>query len=351
MRKTAGKRDRIKKKKAQDRKRGISSFAGMSFAIAAVAAAAFFLPQLIFYVQDNLLCRDMALGQRESMNVESLSTTYEKSLAVRMQNFAEGVQEYKDFYVTAQELTANDELSTFLNSDKGLYQNVMVNLVEYNLLSDALWNFTDYSDVLWKQYVIYNDDYEEGVNFILWYIEISDQDGAVLKLLFDAEDGTVYGIKAEGSLFYWDPYWWTEGLYIDRAMEIWAGFALYYKSVSEDIWKTLTLDGEMEVEIKDMQEVYDATLAETKAMSGQKKEEEIPGWKNLFRYQFETPDYAHFYLPYGEAVLDAVLRIDKREDPGAESFNKNKNEIGKVYLYPDVTMGISQIYEMIPEFA
>ena len=56
-----------------------------------------------------------------------------------------------------------------------------------------------YSVVTWKQYVIYSDHFEEGVNFILWYIEMQDEDGGTLKLLTDAEDNTLYGIKTEGS--------------------------------------------------------------------------------------------------------------------------------------------------------
>ena len=60
---------------------------------------AFLLPQVIFRIQDRILCRDITLGKRESMDVEALSTSYEKSLAVRMTDFAEGLAGNDSFYV------------------------------------------------------------------------------------------------------------------------------------------------------------------------------------------------------------------------------------------------------------
>ena len=50
-----------------------------------------YAPQLIFAVQDGILWGQPSLSQRESMDVETLSTTYESSLARRMMNYAEGL--------------------------------------------------------------------------------------------------------------------------------------------------------------------------------------------------------------------------------------------------------------------
>ena len=45
-----------------------------------------------------------------------------------------------------------------------------------------------------------------------------------------------------------------------------------------------------------------------------------------------------FLIPYGDAELDAVLYIEEQER-------------SRFYLFPNVTVGILQIYEMIPSTA
>ena len=67
--------------------------------LGAVVLAALWIPQIIFGLQDGILCRDTTLGQKESMDVEALSTTYEKSLAQRLKSFAEGLGEGDSYYV------------------------------------------------------------------------------------------------------------------------------------------------------------------------------------------------------------------------------------------------------------
>lgn len=66
-------------------------------------------------------------------------------------------------------------------------------------------------------------------------------------------------------------------------------------------------------------------------------------WEPLqkkIRY-YRDGDYAiDFQMTYGEARLDILLEIPDGED-----------EAVYVYGYPDIRIGIRQIYEMIPEFA
>ncbi|WP_460602040.1 hypothetical protein, partial [Escherichia coli] len=73
-----------------------------------------------------------------------------------------------------------------------------MNFIYNNLIPIEVWE-NYYTITQWKQYVIYSDNYAKGVNFILWYIELEDLEGAKLKLLVDAEDNTLYGLKTENS--------------------------------------------------------------------------------------------------------------------------------------------------------
>ena len=87
-------KNHIKKKKdgrVTNTKCRIRYYMAEGLVIAIVVIAALFLPQIIFRVQDDILCNDTVLGQKESMDVESLSTAYERSLTARMRNLAEGL--------------------------------------------------------------------------------------------------------------------------------------------------------------------------------------------------------------------------------------------------------------------
>lgn len=325
-----------KKKRQMDRSR-FSGYAGEVLIIGTVVMAALFLPQLIFRVEDNILCSDTTLGQRESMDVESLSTSYERSLGTRMQNYAQGLKVNKKYYVTSQNLTVSDELTDYLYSDKGLYQGFIQEFAYY-LIPFEVWE-DYYSVVSWKQYVIYSDNFEEGVNFILWYIEMQDKDGGIFRLLTDAEDGTIYGIKTEDSSLPGSKYNYKEFMemlrYGDGTLEAWTYFALYYEAISDDMEGAIRLAENMgiDVQVNDS----DAGSYETE-ISVYDEEAARRRLLNAFSYQNETENNIHFQVPYGDAELDVVLSIAEQEE-------------NRFYLFPDITLGISQIYEMIPEFA
>lgn len=102
-------------------------------------ALAFFTPQIIFQVQDMILCKDTSLSRQENVNVESLSTTYEKSLETRMTDYAEGLAGDDAFYVASQNLSVNEELSAYFYSDSCIYGDFMSALIYARLLPYDLW--------------------------------------------------------------------------------------------------------------------------------------------------------------------------------------------------------------------
>ena len=323
-------------------RRNYFNYTIMLLVLTALVAGAFLLPQIIFRIQDDIVCGNVVLGQRESMDVEMMSTAYEKSLASRMANFAGGLAEKETYYMTAQELEITDEVSDYVYSDAGIYQNIAATFIEGGLLPYNIWE-EDYAVSHWKQYVIYSDDYAAGVNVILWYIEMKDDNGSVLKILADAEDGTIYGLKMENGQEIWmDRY----GDYLRRYLmydsmltELWTYFMVYYEALSaeriNDFYVLMEMLGDMDInEYLERKEEL-ATITDGSDMLWlYDLEPETAG------YQVEEKNQITFYLPYGDTCLEVGIHVEEPE----VQYDYN-------YIYPDLTVGIRQIYEMIPEFA
>lgn len=299
---------------------------------------AFLLPQAIFRIQDRILCRDITLGRRESMDVEALSTSYEKSLAVRMSNFSEGLAGNDSFYVTSQELEITREVTDFLYSESGLNQDVLTVFAEGGLLPYELWKGS-YAVTQWKRYVIYSDDYAKGVNYILWYIEMQDPDDAVFKLIIDAEDGTVYGLRTENNrklLTENEQNYLLDFLGYNYVLtQLWGYFAIYYEVMSEDSLEILyrwmeeggwlDINHFLEEEVRGDEENWSEKLGISVENMG---------------YEMDAKNSVCFQMPYENTWLEIMIEVN---NPEVQSAYR--------YRYPDLTMGVRQIYEMIPEFA
>ena len=353
-------KEALQKRGGMNRRRLLRYYAVIFSVLALLIAAAFFAPQILFHVQDAILCRDTVLTQQESLNVETLSTTYEQSLEKRMQNYAEGLAEGDMFYVTAQDLALTGEVREYVYSDRGLFSEAVNNFASIGLLPWYIWE-ADYTVLRWKQYVIYSDDFAKGVNFILWYVEMKDPNGVVVKLLGDAEDGTIYALRTESDK-YSNPA--VDGAveagerknYIDEIcgskrtpLEIWGTLAYQYKCLDQsemkDFYIMLDEYGWIGGGMNTMNEDYGYTeedLAEREALMQEAlaMHEEWEPLQKKIRY-YRDGDYSiDFQMTYGEARLDILLEIPDGED-----------EAVYVYGYPDIRIGIRQIYEMIPEFA
>lgn len=355
--------DRIwQRNEGKERVRGVSYYATILFVITGLVVLAFFTPQFIFQVQDAVLCKDTVLSRQESMNVEALSTTYEQSLAVRMLNFAEGLAEDDTFYVTCQNLTVSDEVDNYLYSQEGLYSETISSFINGNMLPVGLWEM-EFAVTQWKRYVIYSDNFTKGVNFILWYIEMENPEGIFFKMLVDAEDKTIYAIKTEGNEAHAGEYEkWENYDYLDRilwsdgaAMDLWGYFAMYYEALSDEEKKLFyTLEEQFGYEIDDMNangfergDAAAAMEAEMGEMETYMEEmgtymEDVDKWSVLqqkIQYYMDDNERIVFRMPYGDTWLDTVIDMPAMAMPTY------------VYVYPNATIGVRQIYEMIPEFS
>ncbi len=339
--------------------------------LTAIVMAAFFIPQLLFRIQDNILYGRTELSRRESMDLEALSGTYEASLYKRMLNFAEGLAMGDSFYVNARNLTPNEELEDYLNSDNLIL--LTEQIMSMVLFPMIFWDY-GYEVSQWTQYVIYSDNYTKGVNFILWYIELTSMDGVKLGLLKDAQMDTIYAVKVHGCD--WmdsSPYSvmkYTSLLEHESLIELWLFCALRFEVISSetDLLEQFTqsggsqtgADGRTETGIemieneryaaKEMVEQYIEIIDDSESadigVGSYEDELTADDYRAILDYiedRIESdPEnrLASLRLPYGNASLEAVVRIGELQTQNLELS----------YMYPDITFGIRQIYEMIPEF-
>lgn len=319
---------------------------------------AFFTPQIIFQVQDAILCKGNVLSQPENVNVESLSTSYELSLETRMINYAEGLSGDDTFYVASQNLSISEDLNNYFYSDSCIYGEYVGSLISADLLPTGLVEM-EYAFSQWKQYVIYSDNFTKGVNFILWYIELKDSADRVIKFLADAEDGTIYAIRTEGNAVpqeekdrrISEDYSYLDAAILNdsAAVELWGFYALYYAAIDESERKDFyILVNELGWEGA-MLGIGSATLNEDQESIAKEREMVMKAlgidkrWQPILekiQCRLEGEDRLVFDMSYGDFSLEAVMDLPVIEDVPWD-----------MHIYPNLTIGIRQIYEMIPEFA
>ncbi len=306
-------------------------------AIIALVTAALIAPQIIFQVQDTILCTKTTLGERENMDVEVLRTTYERSLSKRLANFAEGVSAGDHFYYTSQDISEEEDvLWEYLNYREGLYSEVLTVLIDLSIVPVS---FLDQCQVnAWKQYVIYSDNYAKGVNFILWYVELVNREtGGKLRLLTDAETGTIYAAKTIdcNELFYNSDgnYLYSNSWMEEMAPAFWYYYGRYYEAMNTEESEAYLQKRQEELWNDVEEEAWndDSSANASLAASGD--------WMENAGYRVENHQML-FRLPFGTSSLEVLLWIGDLE-----------SDSKFIYWYPDASVGIRQIYELIPEFA
>lgn len=298
---------------------------GKLMALIVLVAVAFFAPQVIFQAQDYFLCTNTNLSKREAMDVETLSTTYERSLKQRMQNFADGFGAGENYYVAAQDFEISQELYDFLSDV--MYQDIVLFYVDAGFIPIEFYQ-SECTVNQWKRYVVYSDDYTKGVNFILWYVEMQDKTGMVMKLLIDGEDGTIYALKTEPNEYLARKETSVHEIsgaftnindikyivYDDYLAGVWANCAIYYEALFKSEANRYIAD----------------------ALAG----DENLLWESEWHEYDGAGCALRFFLPYGHINLEFAVDIGE--------FDLGLKYV--IYRYPDFVMGVRQIYEKIPEF-
>lgn len=204
------KHETVSENKKRNRKKSnkhILQYAASILAFALLIVSALWLPQVFFEVSDALRYGEVSLMEQEEPDVLTLTNGYEESLYRRLESFAEGRAGQRQYYINTQPMEVTEEIRKLLFESElrfhayGIYQDVIV-VHFFEPLGFAPETFarkTGMELYQWKQYVIYSDNYAQGVNFVLWCFGLKNLSGDNLTILMDAHDYTVYAVQITGS--------------------------------------------------------------------------------------------------------------------------------------------------------
>ena len=298
----------------------------------------FFVPQLIFSLRDSYLCRDIVHEEQEGADVTILRAAYEPSLGQRLKNFVEGQERGRNFFVSVQEMEVTEELYQQLRGVNGILyqQDILTAMMEIGMVSYIFLNEINVN--CWKQYVIYSDEYTEGVNFIIWYLELEADGGRQLELLVDAEDATLYALCTKRNKLVtaatatrWEI---NDLIEIVNLGELWYFLNYYYQSISRENWnydlinQSKSNNAKIQPETDSANdgtvtmEMLESALAAGEAIS-------LPDDNTII-----------LHLLFSRQNLDFSCRV---------LWDKDENDIPD--YYPKLYMGIDSISGLIPEFA
>lgn len=332
--------------------------------------AALAVPQAVFGIQDSLLYGESVLRPQEDIDFTALSTNYESSLYQRMRNFAEAVEKGESFYVDEKDLILTEEVADIL--DDAFANTLFFYLAEMGLISERVFEpvgeNTEASILQYKQYVVYNDDYAQGVNFILWFLELEIEPGRKLSLLMDAQDYTVYAVKTAGNETVYQVKWayryYLQGWKPDLMWFTCCGYyqiferniTEYYKSALAYLYSRLEqMDvNNMDEKSTEVMLVYAEAPYLLQIMDSSKylPVQDTNGadvnilWREGSLYDYDGGEWVtaadntfEMKLPYQNAAINYVVR----------TFGGVKEE-KTGFLFPDVQCGIYELCQLIPEF-
>lgn len=286
-------------------------------------AAAFLVPQLIFATQDNLRERNISLENRGNMDIAKLNLTYEKSLSKRMTSFSQGIAQGKKYYVAATsyevgEGMANEEdLEDIVQSI--LYQSIMSLFLDMGFIryDDKGWDIESGMQA-WKRYVIYDEDFQNGAALMAWYMEWKMEGGDILRVLADTETGIVYFAQIDCQNK-------------QRAIQNIVSDITLSSDSAYSIDRTINRDYETD-KANQESEYWEEQLEGDNISKVYNAKGSIISEMEQFAKDFEPEEYVlEIPLSYGGNVLNFRLEYLEQENR--------------------LVMGITEIGELIPEFA
>lgn len=178
------------------RKRG--TYAICILMVMLLICGAFFAPGIAMKVYDYQKTQSYEFQFRPGIDYEAVNTMYETERAKRLMNYAQGLEEGGQYYITATDMEP-DSWEEILG---GIYsQDIVLLLSDMGLMwmTEAMVDSENITD--WNYYMIYDKD---GAAFLCWYLEIQ-ADGEILRILADARDYTVYYVEIynEGIQYYY----------------------------------------------------------------------------------------------------------------------------------------------------
>lgn len=348
-----------------ERERWAYLIGGLALVILLIVA--FATPKLIFSVQDVVRNQHVVLAAQEKTDISAFSTSYEKSLYRRLANYVDGIAEGRTYYAASQDLEDTADLEAFLTSAQtGLRQDGILLLEDLGLVPDFLSGGLSFEVKECKQYVIYGDDFAQGVNFILRYVELEWENGDSphsMKLLLDGESGAVYGLRWESEVV--DHYGFdSPGISLAEEMVIdewyvWSLLCMFAVKIGgygdvldlEDVAYAMEVRYNYEEAVStseaNAEEIRENTIWE---MGQWMTEEQVQYIRDLtVSADWRTENEGNrlvLEIPYGGGVLPYVVESERGAFGDDFYWHVGKQRV----RCGDVTVGFPDVYRMVPEF-
>lgn len=177
-----------------------------SLFLAGLVAMAFWVPQLLFRVQDAYHMQNIWEEPLEEMDTDRLSVSYETSLYQRLASFADGTAQGKKYFVAetdymaieVQDIDIYAILAGMLNTGY-IYTiaDIFYTTGNHFLYDDELMSINQIN--AWTRYVVYEEDFDNGVTLMMWYLDLELVSGNRIRVLIDTEDYTLYAMWVTNS--------------------------------------------------------------------------------------------------------------------------------------------------------
>ena len=156
---------------------------------------AFFLPQGIWSIQDRYQVNNLEVEERSNIDITQMHSEYEKQMYERMNSLT--LQDLGAVTVAAidYEQTNDTELYSLLENIFTGEWIGRLSEITLGVYSDVLTAaFFEVEDC--KKYIVYGEDYQDGVALMMWYLDIyMEEYDTRVKLLVDSETESIYYIK------------------------------------------------------------------------------------------------------------------------------------------------------------
>lgn len=282
-----------------------------------LVAAAFFLPQIVFSVQDGYQMQTTETEVRNSLEVSMLNSTYEKDLNTRIRNFLN----MQDRTVTAidYEFSNKSELRELL--DSVFLQDWFAVLYDNVMMSYILW--VGYSSELpvevldCKKYLVHSREYQDGVALMMWYLDLYlEEIDARVRLLVDTESNTIYYAKI------------TDVGYEEVNLTEYEEPAMSTEVLEKDLFQL----GQVIRSCYGIYHTYyeaDDTVPFNQYDSSESPKEE--DWYISYALDEDKVSVSS-QMPFGELCTYFIFKLEIKDG-----------------IYQDIDMGLSSVAEMIPE--
>lgn len=168
-------------------------------ALILLIVAAVFLPQIIFTVQDNYQTNQVDVLNRHIRDIFAMETSYSADVYTRLNELA--ISGIGNLTPSAVESSIgleefNNIIEDVRNSE---YMEHLVTMVP-DTFGDSL-EYINASDVkISDHYIVYGEDYRDGVILMFWYMKIYlPTVSSYMELIVDSETYTIYYVSVEAA--------------------------------------------------------------------------------------------------------------------------------------------------------